>query len=322
MSTRIEQYRQAGRKAVDFQLRFQQPDGGYIWEGFARNAYHKQTYSWMMSGEYGRAQRLLNWVKANTLLPDGGLKDYNGDTYRLAWFFQGAHRLGRFDISYPVMDYLLSCQTESGGWPVFEEDAYTRVLPTAWAGVAALYAGRVDVAERAAAWCVSLLEQQNDDTKFYYEMTPAGKLVTLQSDPKARHIDATQPKQPYWEVGLPQMLMCRMFTVTGYKSYIDQAARFFERHRTLHDDRFTHTGSGKSSLANAVYYLLTDDERARDAVMEFCDHLVETQTEEGSWLVRDDAPLLNRIDAAAEFSVWLQENAAILESKQRPSAST
>ena len=316
MREKIERYRQAGLRAVEFQLKSQQPDGGFIWDEKIRDAYHKQTYSWAMAGRYDRAHRLLNWVKANTLQPDGQLKDYRGDVYKHAWFFQGAHRLGRFDISFRVMDFLASGQTESGGWPLFAHGEFCRMLPTAWAGVAALYIGRMDVAEKAAQWCVSLLEQQRDDAKFYYEMTRDGKLVTLDDSPKAAYIDAAKPQQPYWEVGLPQMLMCRMCMVTGEKRYLDYAARFFELHFQLAEDRFTHTGSGKTSLANAIYYLLTDDARARDAVCQFCDRLLETQNPEGSWRVgTGEASLLIRIDAAAEFNVWLQSNAAILASK-------
>lgn len=315
MQEKIERYRQAARKAVEFQLQHQQPNGGYIWDGFVKDAYHKQTYSWLMSGEFGRAQRLLNWVKAETLLPDGQLKDYHGDAYKLAWFFQGAHRMGRFDISCPVMNFLISQQTESGGWRHFAKDDLTRVLPTAWAGVAALYAGRLDAAERAAAWCVSLLDQQRDKTKFYYQMTCDGNLATLDTHPKALYIDAQKPKQPYWEVGLPQMLMCRMHMATGDKSYLAHATRFFEWNFQLCEDRFIHTGSGKSSLANAVYWLLTGDERAKEAVIAFCARLVATQTPQGSWRVGESDSLLTHLDAAAEFSVWLQEAAAILMSR-------
>jgi len=316
MNERIERYRQAGRKAVEFQLQHQQPDGGYIWEGFVKDAYHKQTYSWAMAGAYDRAHRLLDWVKANTLQPDGQLKDYKGDAYKHAWFLQGAHRLGRFDISYRVMDFLASCQTLSGGFPHFPGDALCRVLPTAWTGVAALWMGRMQVAEKAANWCIRVLDQQKDPAKFYYQTTKDGSLATLDTHPKGQFIDAAKPMQPYWEVGLPQMLLCRLFMATGERRYLDHARRFFELHFTLHDDRFTHTGSGKTSLANALYYQLTGDERARDAVHQFCDRLLETQTAEGSWHVgTGEQSLLTRIDAAAEFNVWLQEDAAILASK-------
>jgi len=119
LNQKIERYRQAAVKAVDFQIKHQLLDGGYIWEGYAPDAFHKQAYSWAMSGYYGHAHRLLNWVKANCLEPDGQLKEYDSDVYKHSWFLQGAHRLGRFDLSYPVMSFLETCQAACGGLPHF-----------------------------------------------------------------------------------------------------------------------------------------------------------------------------------------------------------
>ena len=318
MDERIQRYRAAGLRAVEFQLRYQQPDGAYTWEGFVKDAYHKQPYSWGVAGFLGNVHRLLNWVKANTLQPDGQLRDYSGDVYKLSWFFQGAHRVGRFDISHPVMRFLLSCQATCGGFPHFARDERLRVLPSAWVGVSALYFGRADVAKRVAEWCVSVLDQQRDEKRFCYCTTRDGKLLTADVDPKALFVDFTRPGQCYWEIGLPWMLMGRLYQATGEGKYLDLAKRFFETHLRCYEDAFSFTGSGKSSLAAAIHYLNTRDERARDAVCTFCDYLVRTQNAEGSWKVgaAPNPPLLIYIDAAAEFNVWLQENAGILASEK------
>jgi len=316
LKDKIKRYQQTGLKAVEYQLGFQQPDGGYIWDESIKDAYHKQTYSWAMAGRYDQAQRLVNWIKANTLQPDGQLKDYGGDVYKQSWLFQGLHRIGRFDVSYPVFSFLASCQTEAGGLPHFQKDEYTRSLATAWTGVSAIYINRLDVAEKAAQWCISMIEQNQDDTRFYCQMTRDGKLVTADDDPKAEHIDYSKPKQAYWEVALPMQLFLRLHMVTGEQSWLDLAEKCFNLHFEFFDDRFTWVGSGKTSLAMALYYLLTDDTRARDAVCTFGDFLCETQVPEGGW--RDeteaDVPLIY-IDHAAEFNVWLQEDSAILASR-------
>lgn len=314
MNKDLQHFREMGLRAAHFSMKHQQSDGGYIWEGFVKDAYHKQPYSWGVSGFYAPVHRLLNWVKKNTLMPTGGLKDYNGDVYKQAWFFQGCHRAGRFDISYPIMEFLLSCQRPCGGFPHFEKDAVCRVLPAAWMGVAALYCGRLDVAERVADWCVRVLEQQPDTGRFYYQTDDDGRLLTGNTEPRGECIDFGAPQQPYWEIGLPWMLMGRLYQATGRHEYLGLAARFFEVHLKCHEDRFTHTGSGKSSLAAAVHFLNTGDERAREAVLAFLTRLAETQLPQGSWLPRGapDAPLYH-IDAAAEFNVWIQEDVNILE---------
>ncbi|MCD6350558.1 MAG: hypothetical protein J7M26_00455, partial [Armatimonadetes bacterium] len=305
MNDRLRKYQQAGRKAVEWQISFQRPDGGYIWDGYAVDAYHKQAYSWAAAGYLEPAHRLLTWAVDNTLGEDGQLADYNADVYKHAWFFQGAHRLGRFDVSYRVMHFLLSCQAACGGLPHFAADKYLRSLSTCWTGVGAVYIGRLDVAEATALWALAMLEQQPGGDKFFFCTTRDGELVTLDQDPRAPHIDYAKPKQPYWEIGLPLQLMCRLYMATGREQFLDHARAFFELHFRCHEDVFSYVGSGKSSLGAALYYLLTGDERAREAAYCFADFLLATQYPEGGW--RDETEpdtLLIYIDHAAEFNVW------------------
>ena len=313
MKEKIELYQETGKKAVRYQLEYQLPDGGYIWDGYATDAYHKQAYSWSMAGYVEEAHKLLTWVKDNTMLPDGELETYNGDIYKYAWFFQGAHRLGRFDLSYPVMSFLLSCQAPCGGLPILAGANALRSLSTCWTGVGAIYFGRLDVAQKAAEWAISVLHQQPEEDKFYFQTTRYGELITG-DDPGAECIDTGQPKQAYWEVGLPLQLMCRLYQATGIKKYLGFAKQFFEFKLRCHEDRFSYVGSGKSSLGAALYYLLTGDERAKEAAITFADFLVETQYPEGGW--RDETEpdtILIYIDHAAEFNVWLQEISAALQ---------
>ena len=311
----FQRYREVARRAVEFQLGYLQPDGGYIWDGYAVDAHHKQAYSWSLDGRFAEAHRLLNWVSRERLQPNGQLKDYQGDVYKHSWFFQGAHRMERFDLSYPVIDFLASCQTPCGGLPHFAGDRLLRSLATAWTGISAIHAGRIEIATRAAQCCISLLEQQPDDDKFYYKMTRDGRVVIDDSDPD-NLIDVTKPKQAYWEVGLPMMLMCRMYQITHQAHFLDVARRLFEFKLRCYDDNYGWAGSGKSSLAAAIYYQITDDRRARDAALSFLDFLADTQYPEGGW--RDETEpdeLLIYIDHAAEFNVWIRQIVGILEGK-------
>ena len=313
MDKRFQPYREMGLKAAAFTMLKQQPDGGYVWEGFVKDAYHKQPYSWGVSGLHAPAHRLLNWVKQNTLLPEGGLKDYNGDVYKQSWFFQGCHRIGRFDISYPIMRFLLSCQRPCGGFPHFKRDPVCRSMATAWVGISALYFGRLDVAEKVAEWCIRLLDQQAKE-KFFFQTANDGKLLTDDTDPKGQFIDFAKPNQAYWELSLPWMLMGRMYMATGKKEFLDHAEEFLDIHLRFYKDRFSWVGSGKSSLAATIHYLNTGDTRARDGVHEFLAFLLKTQHPEGGWRgeTEPDIPLIY-IDHAAEFNVWIQEDVNLLE---------
>ncbi len=311
MADRFARCREAGRRAVEFTLQYQRPDGAFIWDKGIRDAYHKQIWSWSLAGELSPAHRLADWIVANTLEADGSVRDYSGDIYKLSWMAQGAHRLQRYDLSRPLTRWLAGQQADCGGFPHFAGDQWLRALPTAWAGLASLAVGRDEVAEAAAKWCLALLDQP-DVGRFYYRTSVDGTLATADVDPDALFIDMTSIEQPYWEIGLPWMLCDRLFMATGSHEWLESADAFFELHLRCADDRFTHTGSGKSSLAAALHFVLTGDERARAAALAFCDRLLETQRQDGSWIVGGDDALLIRIDAATEFNVWLQEITGLL----------
>ncbi|HHW47089.1 MAG TPA: hypothetical protein GXX14_00520 [Clostridiaceae bacterium] len=316
MKSKYEAYRNAIKKAVDFQLQFQLPDGGYIWEGYAVDAYHKQAYSWALQGHFDEAHRLLNWVRDNRLQADGQLKEYNGDIYKHSWMCHGAHRLGRFDVSYPIMSFILTCQAPCGGFPHFAGDKLVRALSTAWTGVTALYLGNIDAATKAAKCCISMLEQQPDENRYYYQMTLDGKLATEKEFPNAEFIDATKLKQSYWEVGLSMLLMDRMYQVTKDPAYLEYARRYFEFLLRCREDNFSYWGSGKGALAAAIYYTFTDDKRALDAAYKFCDFVVETQKENGGFQYEDEPDeLLIYVDHAACFSVWVLESLSYIQGK-------
>lgn len=314
MDARLQAFHEAAERAVEFQLQFQQPDGSFIWDENIRDAYHKQAYSWGISGRLSQAHRLLTWIRDNTLNDDGSLDGYNGDVYKLSWLFQGAHRLGRFDISHPVMGWLMAQQKECGGLPHFAHSDRLRALATAWVGVSALYFGRRDVAERAAGWCAGLLDQP-DDRRFYFETTLDGTLLTSAMDESAGFIDLGETGQAYWEIGLPWMLMGRLYQATGEPKWLDYAERFFEWQRACAADNFACVGSGKSSLAACIHFLNTADVRARNGAIAFGEFLLATQYPEGGWRGADepDTPLIY-IDHAAEYSVWLREMVGILGS--------
>lgn len=313
MDDRLERYRQTGLRAVEFQLQYQQPDGSFIWDPQIRDAYHKQAYSWSLAGRAAEAHRLINWVRDNTLTAADGLEGYRGDVYKQSWFFQGVHRLGRFDVSYPIWRFLASCEAPCGGFPHFKGDRYLRALATAWTGVSAIYIGDLELARRVGKCCIDMLDQQPDPGRFYFQMTYEGQLVTTEMDPNAQFIDCQAVNQPYWEAALPWMLLGRLYQATGEKMWLEQAERYFALYQTFAEDRFANVGSGKASLAASIHYLNTGDERAREGALTFADFLVATQYPEGGWR-GDTEPdeLLIYIDHAAEYNVWLQELVAIL----------
>ncbi|MFQ6099228.1 MAG: hypothetical protein ACE5O2_15960, partial [Armatimonadota bacterium] len=163
MTERIQVYRRAGRKAARYLIKHQRPNGAFIDEGFREDVYHKNCYSLSVAGFWSEAHRLATWVRDNELRPSGELLHCYSpgrmQVYKDAWMLHGVHRLARFEISYPLMDWIATFQAPCGGF-VCEgrEDAWVRSLTTAWCGVAALYVGRLDVAHRAGNCLLQMLE--------------------------------------------------------------------------------------------------------------------------------------------------------------------
>ena len=314
MDARLKAFFRTAERAVQFQLRFQQRDGSLIWDQCVRDAYHKQPYSWGISGHLTEAHRLISWIRDNALQPDGSLLDYGGDVYKLAWLFQGCHRIGRFDVSYPVMQWLISHQKPCGGFPHFAAADRLRALSSAWAGISALYFGNLDVAERAAAWCLKLLDQP-EEGRFYFQTDTEGHLLTEAADPAAQHIDMAKTGQAYGEIGLPWMLMGRLRQATGDPKWSGYGDEFFHLQRSCAQDNFASVGSGSSSLAACIHFMTTGDSRARTGALSFGEFLLATHHPEGGWRGDNepDTPLIY-IDHAAEYSVWLEEIVGLLGS--------
>lgn len=330
LAVKFEAGRKAIRRAVDFQLGFLQEDGGYVWDGYVYDAYHKQAYSWNLVGDNEPAHRQLTWIRDNKIRPDGSLiltedpddRENNVDIYKHCWTCQGAHRMGRFDVSYPIYDFLLTLGMPCGGYPLHKGMPLARAMTTGWMGTTALYLNDMETAQSCADWCIKILEDQPDPDRFYFMTTPDGRLA-LEED-GGEFIDRFKLKQCYWEIGFSMMQMCRMYQVTKEDKYLDYAKRFMEFLFTCSEDTWSYWGSGKAALGCAMYYSLTGDERAMEAAVKFIDFVVETQVKiadkdglyAGGFQYEDEPDiLLIYVDHAACFSGWVLDSISYIESR-------
>lgn len=319
------------RKAVDFQLGFLQEDGGYIWEGYVPDAFHKQAYSWNLVGENDAAHKQISWIRDNRLRSDGSLiltEDPNDtinnvDIYKHCWTCQGAHRLGRFDVSYPIYNFLLTCEMPCGGYPLQRGMKLARAMTTAWMGITALYFNDMKTALRCANWCIQMLENQPNQNRYYFMSTPEGVLATEADG--GEFIDNQQIKQCYWEIGFSMILMDRLYQITQDEKYLSYAKRYMEFLFTCAEDTWSYWGSGKAALGCAMYYSFTGDERAMEAAVKFIDFVVETQVKvsdknglyAGGFCYEDEPNdmLLIYVDHAACFSGWVLDSISYIKSR-------
>ena len=307
-----DQYSQAADRAVQWLLAQQNPDGSFIQPDLQADVYHKGPFALGISGHIASAMRVLNWIKAHDLQDNGRLRHFDAGLalYKTCWITQGAHRLARFDISRPVMQYILSCQAPCGGFfQVAEGNEYIEPVCSAWAGMTALYLGEIEAAERTAEGMISMLDQQPDETRFYYWMTPDGRLATPDAPVvgSAPFVDATQPQQAYYCSGIVMLFLTRMYLATGEERWLAGAQKLFDFSLRCADDAYAYPPSGKGSVAAAILHTITGDPRAKAAACRFGDYLLQEQSPEGWWKNPHADNMIVRLDHTAEFIVWLNE---------------
>jgi len=326
-SKQIEAYLSAGRRAADYLATMQRPNGAVTGEDFPMDIFHKLPYAFSIAGRLGRAQRLAQWVKTQRSFTTDGAVDFylqpvRMQIYKHAWFIHGTHRIGRFDLSYPAFQYMLKAQLECGGFACEDpQEGQVRALTTGWCGVAAIYLNRLDVAERAAEAMIAMLDGQPDPSRFYFYMTPDGRVKQTEPDPSQREqtyavetfIDSHQTDQFYWEIGMAMILLSRMYQVTGKQRWLDYAMRYLEFNLSCQPDGFAHANAGKNGMGAATLYLVSGDERARDAAMRECEFLMTHQEDSGAWVLPPFPDgFVTRLDLASEYCIWLHETASIL----------
>ena len=312
MTSRIEQYKQAAQRATEWLLAQQDADGSFVRPDLQADIYHKAAFALGITGHAREAMRLLNWVKAAALGADGRPKHFDAGLalYKSSWICQGAHRLARFDISRPVMGYIAKCQAPCGGFfQVVEGNDYIEPVSTSWAGMSAIYLGELEVARRAATCLISMTDQQPQEDRFYFWMTPEGTLVTPDAplEGSAPFVDATQPQQPYYCTGIIMLFLARLYLATGDDTYLTNAWRIFDFNDRCAADAYAYPPSGKSAVGAAILYLISRDDAARGAAMEFGDYLLREQSPEGWWRNPQADNMIIRLDHTAEFIVWLNE---------------
>ena len=334
MTTDFNRYIDSARRAVRWIVEQQRPDGSFFEVDAGIGGYYKVPYALGMSGFIPEAMRLLGWVRTHHLTRAGDFRapsrkatlavHDDWPTYGNAWLIQGAHRLGRFDLSIPGAEFLLRHQAACGGFCALENGKqYVECVGTSWAGLAQLTVGNREAASAAARCLGRLVDQQNNSSRFYFRMTPDGELITDVPDGQALayFVDSARTGQIYFHPGIAMIFLCRYHMATGEASALRTAEIIFDFTGRCQDDVYCFPPSGKLGLGCALLAMVTGDRQARDAAASVASYLVRTQTDAGFWRLpdeevyqsiawKDDPEIL--MDITAEFATFLQEIAAAM----------
>ena len=334
MSSRCEAYLESARRASRWIVGRQKADGSLFSVEAGVGGYYKVPYGLGISGFATEAVRLLRWVRANHFTPEGdfrgpsrkamlGIHD-DWPTYSNSWLVQGAHRLAQFDLSFGGAKFLLSHQAPCGGFRSVEAGKhYVDCVGTSWAGLAELTVGHLESAAAAATCLGRMVAGQPDPMRFYFRMTTDGELITDVPEGAALgyYVDAQRPQQIYFHPGIAMIFLCRWHLATGDAPSLDAARTIFDFTERCQDDVYCFPPSGKLGLGCALLASITGEARPQQAAEAVGDYLVQTQQEDGYWILPDvevyrmiedkeDPELLT--DVTAEFATFLCEIAAVL----------
>jgi hypothetical protein len=281
------------------------------------DAYYKTPCALLGSGHDEEANRVLDFVAARLLQHDGDL-DGTGvawyETFRIyphAWLACGALQLGRHDVADPLVRFLVSrWNDETGGFRSGGDDT-EEIMTTSMAGLACLWAGHAEVGRGVAAWLERVMRTQPDLRRGLYHVWKPGIGLVEGDKSVAYLVDASQPKQWYFQYGISAAYLSQHFLRENDAGSLDLARRYLHASAHCHEDVYRRPQSGKIGWGAA--WTFASSHSPDDALLmeKVIDGLCALQCGDGSWNAegvyeaQPSAEAGPRIDVTSEFVALL-----------------
>ncbi len=312
-------FRKARDRGCYYLLTKQRPDGSFGNLQRGVKAYFKVLMAFHACGYTKEANRLCQWIRNSGMTPNGDFgprvhgipeQDY---IYPNSWIIIGSHQLGAFDISQRGMDFLMDFRDpESGGFfssPTERESSTKQdLIYVGFAGLAALYTGRIDVARGVGCWMDRLLKMQPAFPQSLYTVYSREKGLCTQYDLKEanRHFlscVATTGDQFFFQVGVAGGFLAELYLATGENEWLELAKQFMQCAHIANDHLFTSVRAGKVGWAASLLYSLTGEHQYKDMAIRVGDFLVSDQAKQGFWTGGPGKS--GNDDLTAEMVLWL-----------------
>lgn len=284
-------------------------------------AYYKVPYLFSLSGLQEPAHRVLNFMSSNFFQVEKsgqahvgaqnvlkGLKDEG--IHALAWIIIGAHRLGRFDLSYPLSQDLRGYYDPSQGAftncaPCGQAEAVLDVLSSALLGWMYLFLGDLNKAKRAGNFLQRALSLQTSlPTPFYLRMDDKGRFISNFDPQQAAHFVIQSHHQSpfvYKHLSLMVGVLVNIFWVTQEESYLRSAKAYQEVAQTVPENGMC----GQLAWGPAVLAKVTQEQRFIDQCTQIMDAVLAQQEQDGRW--GDPQGHTQTFERTTENAIWCQE---------------
>lgn len=322
----IRNYRQAAVNALKWLLNQQDNDGSVKPAEHGLNTFHKVPYALAVMGQMERGSRLCAWIQENACDEEG---DFGGHVHREgplsvfyhypnSWLVMGAHRLGQFGLSLRAADFLATLQhPQTGGFltlgPDSSLDGMQDLMSTSLAALAMLTCGRVEEAEKAGGFLVSMYDRQPSiGSQLLFVLQKGDRLVNEwpEGQGPAFALKLREPGQWYFVPGLAAGFLAKLYDVTGNDEYLRVAQSYVQfADSSGASDRYDGPNAWWLGWGAAMLYASTGVASHRRIIEAICDNMVEGQMSNGCWAAgtigyEPPAPI---VDATAEAIVVLTE---------------
>jgi hypothetical protein len=227
-----------------------EPDGSFR-GATALDAYYKGPCALAFAGYRAEAERLIDFAAGRFLLPGGDLDGTSVPwyerfrTYPHSWLLWGAVELGREEFAAALAGFLAArVNPDTGGFRA-DADGTEEIMTTSMAGLALLRAGHLDLARGAAGWLERVFHAQPDLHRGLIHVWKSGIGLTEGDGSVWFRVDASQPRQWYFQYGISAALLADLARVTGESRWLELARSFLHASAYCHEDRYSTPQSGK-----------------------------------------------------------------------------
>jgi len=306
-------------RGCEYLLAKQHPDGSIGNQQRGVKAYSKVLMTFHACGYTNEAHKLCQWIRSGGMTSNGDFgpraqgKPEHDYIYPNAWIIIGAHQLGAFDISLRGMEFLMGFRdSESGGFysSPTEKEASTKqdLIFVGFAGLAALYTGRIGIARGVGSWMDRLLTMQPEFPQSLYTVYSREQGLCTQFDPKEtnRHFlpcTTSTGDQFFFQVGVAGAFLAELYLATGEKKWLELAKQFMQCALIADDHLFKSVRAGKVGWAASILYSLTGERQYQDVAIRVGNFLVSCQAREGYW--SSEPGKAGNNDLTAEMVLWL-----------------
>ncbi|KAK7112592.1 uncharacterized protein [Littorina saxatilis] len=299
----------------------------------------------ILTGRGRLAHKVLNDIKERFMQPDGDFLSYPDKTgddrksknqelvqywpYMNAWVAMAAHRLCRFDISYPAWEFLKQFYNPKvGGFGTsgrYDVDPTTSTeklalvstgnrydvgfFMTAHLALTALQFGDLEKAKTSGDLMVRIVEEQPALDQYFllHVNGETGQLVPKEPEGRRKwyRMVRDDPNELFYQLGYPVYYLHHLYRLTKQEKYLRTGEKILDFAMTLHENFYTHFLNHKVAWGAGLVAMTTGKAKYREMCARCVKYLLSLQTSEGDFL-RELGPQPN-LDQTAEIPIWLRE---------------